>query len=128
MSEKLSLSDIVALAKQGYKPSDIKELLNTFTSMQSSGEAEQKTEDNPQNDEAEEEKGEARASENDEADAINIKEEKAKSEIEDLKKQIIEAKKELKEAQQANTSKDISKGENKKSDVDIINEMARNFM
>ena len=102
----MNISDVVSLARAGYKMADIKELLAT--------EEKEKKDEKPD----EEEKGE------------KTDEEKGKEqleEIENLKKQVENLTKALKEAQKANTDADMS-DKDKKDDVDVLTDFVKSFM
>ena len=117
----LKFTDIIELAKQGYKVADIKELLSLEVpdSLQPGAEdGERKTEDTePPKEEPEEPKEEK-------PDNVDYK-----KLYKDSKRQQDELAKKLEEAQKSNTNKDVS-GNNpdEKSDLDLVNELARSFM
>lgn len=120
-NQKLSFRDIISLASNGYKPSDIKELLNLSipNDMPASDEVEQKTEDKkPLQDETE-----------------DVKETQAdidyKSEIEALKAENEKIKAQLATAQRDNISREVngsSLDEQTQKDLESINDWARSFM
>ena len=118
----LKLTDIIDLAKQGYKVSDIKELLALeIPDGKDPGteDGERKTkETKPPKEEPEEPK-------KDQTDNVDYK-----KMYEDLKQQQDDLAKKLEEAQKLNTSKDLSGKDNpeEKSDLDLVNELARSFM
>lgn len=117
----LKLTDIIDLAKQGYKVSDIKELLALeIPDSKDPGteDGERKTEETkPPKEEPEEPK-------KDQTDNADYK-----KMYEDLKQQQDELAKKLEESQKLNTSKDVSgKDPEEKSDLDLVNELARSFM
>lgn len=119
----LKFTDIIELAKQGYKVADIKELLalEVPDSQQPGAEdGERKTEDtDPPKEEPEEPK---------EGKPDNVDYKKL---YEDSKRQQDELAKKLEEAQKSNTNKDVSGDKDKpdeKSDLDLVNELARSFM
>lgn len=121
---KITFSDIVALAKQGYKPSDIKELLNMQipAATNDPGEGGQKAEENepPKENPEEPDKEVVNPPEEKKAEATNDKKDDVAKENEELKKK-------LAEAQQANINKDNSNVP-KKTNTEIINDLALNFM
>ena len=117
----LKLTDIIELAKQGYKVSDIKELLALEVPDSHNPDpedGERKTEDTkPAKEEPEESK-------EDKPDDVDYK-----KMYEDSKRQQDELAKKLEESQKANTSKDMSGSKpDEKSDIDLVNELARSFM
>lgn len=117
----LKFTDIIELAKQGYKPSDIKELLalNVPDSVQPGAEdGERKTVD------TEQPKVEPETPKEEKPDDVDYK-----KMYEDSKRQQDVLAKKLEEAQKANTSQDMSdKDKDEKSDIDLINDWARSFM
>ena len=105
----MNLSDIIELAKKGYKPNDIKELIelaNTST----------QEEDSPVEKEIEEEVPQEPVEKEDP--------EEVKDDSKD--KEILELKQKLAQAQKDNRNKDLS--EDKKSDEDLIENLVRSFM
>lgn len=108
----LTLTDIVALAKQGYKPSDIKELLEFGQA------AEPKPDETAQATEPEEK------AEIPEDKAEPVKED-PEPDTEALKAQIIQLNDKIKELQKVNTKQDIS-GE-VKTDQEKFEELVKNF-
>lgn len=124
----MNFTDIIELAKQGYKPSDIKELLNLPVPDSVPEEGEQKTDD------TEHPKDKPEGVQTEIADSTNINKDetqaKGNDDIEALKSEIAGLKASLREAQGKNTSKDVS-GEVKAQetkDTDSINDWARSFM
>lgn len=112
----MKISDLVALAKMGYSPAEVKDLLSM----------EQGTQDTPE-EITEEQKTEPKESPQDEttpeiAETINYKElyTSASKEIEDLKAQ-------LKNAQTQNTAQNVVQFETEK-DSDVLSDLARAFM
>lgn len=119
----LNLTDIVALAKQGYKPNDIKELIeltkeapaeNKAEEVQPTLEAEAPAEDQPS-----EEKKEGTAS----IDQLDYKEE-----VEKLKAQLQETENKLSKLQKENTRRNADTDENKKSDAEAFADVMKSFM
>lgn len=109
----MNISDVVSLARAGYKMADIKELLAT--------EEKEKKDEKPD----EEEKDEK-----DEKPDEKTDEEKGKEQLEEidkLKKQVENLTKALKEAQKANTDADMS-DKDKKDDVDVLTDFVKSFM
>ena len=113
----MNLMDIIELAKQGYKPSDIKELLNLSIPEPVPGEGAQKTEDAkpPQV------KPEGNDAGVDDSDNY-------KQMYEDLKAKNEELEKSLKDAQKSNTSKDVSGNEKPEDFENTLNEWVKSFM
>ena len=113
----MNLMDIIELAKQGYKPSDIKELLNLSVSEPVPGEGAQKTEEAK----PPEVKPEGKDAGID--DSTNYKQM-----YEDMKAKNEELEKTLKDAQESNTSKDISGNEKPEDFQETLNDWAKSFM
>lgn len=115
-----SFSDLVALAKQGYTPADIKELIELSKTT---------------------EKEDLKASEGDTitdvetpSDTVAKEPEEAKEEpdqedskIVDYKKKVEELEKKLADLQKANTEKNIADTDDK-SDLDVFTEAMKSFM
>lgn len=118
----MKFSDLIALAKAGYKPGEVKELLSLGDNGASGAEKadeilpkeeEQPEQQNAQQKEAEEPEDNGAPSDDDK--------------IKDLEAQITALKAELKKAQKDNSKKDIS-GTEKKDPQEVLNEIARSFM
>ena len=117
----LNLTDIVALAKQGYKPSDIKELIELTKVAPAEAEAEvqptteeapaeiQPTEDNQKDCEAS-------------TDQLDYKEE-----VEKLKAQLQEKEDKLAKLQKENVRRNADTGD-KKPDAEAFADVMRSFM
>lgn len=117
----MNLSDIVALAKQGYKPSDIKELLD----MVSSKEEQPKEENNIQEEKTEQhEDGKEQPNE---APKNSTEDSSENANVIDYKKKIAELEEKVKSLQSANVHKDNSDS-TQESDEDILNDITRSFM
>lgn len=110
----MNLNDIIALAKQGYKPGDIKELIAL---------ADDKTEPQPQPTPTETE-NEVPPTEADGAPDPNVGSPAEAEPSIDYKALYEESQKQLKAAQSANLNQNMSEP-NKKSDTDILLEWAR---
>lgn len=121
----LNLTDIVALAKQGYKPNDIKELIElTKEAPEGKPEEQEKqpepeeprkpSEDKPK----EEEKKDGNAS----ADQLDYKEE-----VEKLKAQLQETENKLSKLQKENTRRNADT-DDKKSDAEAFADVMKSFM
>lgn len=113
----MNLMDIVALAKQGYTPSDIRELINMSEDVPAADqpeEAEQKT--------APEEVQKVEAEDDQSNDAIDYKalyeEEKAKND---------QLSGDLQKAQNKNVTVDLS-DKSDTTDTDLIGDLVRSFM
>ena len=109
----MKFTDILELAKQGYTPKDIKELLELNVS------------DNSEEKPPEEVRTEEAAT-----DAPNEQNDEATRESEEVlyyKKLYEESQEKLKKAQKENINQNIS-NPNQKSNEEIINELARSFM
>lgn len=121
----MNFKDIIELAKQGYKPNDIKELLNLQVPDTPPGEGEQKTpETPPANDKPEGGNGAIDNSTN-----INNDDKPGtdSNDVDALKAEIEELKKSLKDAQANNSSKDNS-GKKPEDPDKSIADWARSFM
>lgn len=117
----MNLSDIVALAKQGYKPSDIKELLDMVSSKE-----EKPTEENKVQEEKTEQHEDGKEQPN-EAPKNSTEDSSEKANVIDYKKKIAELEEKVKSLQNANVHKDNSDSK-QESDEDILNDITRSFM
>ena len=108
----MKFSDILALAKNGYSPKDIKDLLALADPEEQEPEPEPQPEPEPKP-KQEPEKQEP--------------EPKQKQEPDDKDAKIIDLEKKIAELQKLNTTKDLS-DKKPKSDDDIFNELMREFM
>ena len=115
----LKLDDIVALAKQGYKPADVKELIELSKEADKEPEPEEKTSD----DKPEEEPTETVAKPEEKPSA----EPEEASKVVDYKKKVEELEAKLSELQKANTRKNIADTD-EKSDSDVVAEAMKSFM
>lgn len=124
MGEKLGFRDIIDLAKAGYKPGDVKELLQIANEQKEAAEEVPvivpKEETQP-----EEQKAAEPASESQPEQADALKE--LQNQIETLRKQSDEKDKLIKQIQKDNASRNI-KTENTKSEDDFLADIARSFM
>lgn len=113
----LKFNDILSLAKNGYTPSDIKELIELSKEADSSesdtGDKEQITED-------------TKTPSSTVAAPEDDKEEKD-SEIEDYKNEIEDLKKQISDLQKANTRKNIADTD-EKSDSEVFADVMKQFM
>ena len=105
----MKFDDIIALAKAGYKPNEVKELLAM---------AEPTPEPDPEPEKKEEKPEEIQTS-------IDTDYKKL---YEESQKALDKANESLKKAQAMNNRKDVSNDGNKKSDAEIVNDWARSFM
>ena len=120
----LNLTDIVALAKQGYKPNDIKELIE----LTKEAPAEEKAEEvqptleaeTPAEDKPLEEKGKDGAASSDQLDY--------KEEVEKLKAQLQETENKLSKLQKENTRRNADTDEHKQSDAEAFADVMKQFM
>ena len=115
----MKLTDIVELAKQGYKPNDIKELIELSKQPETPDEGKQKDPDpDPEKDKPEDAKDpeSAKDPEGKKDDPIDYK-----KLYEDEKKKVSDLQKEL-------TGKDISKGQDDITDLDTVNDLMKSFM
>lgn len=117
----MNLSDIVALAKQGYKPSDIKELLDMVSSKE-----EKPTEEKDIQEEKMEKPTEGKE-QPDQAPKNSTEDSSEKDSVIDYKKRIAELEEKVKSLQNANVHQDNSDSK-QESDEDILNDITRSFM
>lgn len=116
----LNIMDIVALAKQGYKPSDVKELIE----MASSKEDDPAPEENAQTEKPEEHDA---GKEQPEEAPNKVTEDSEDANVIDYKKKVEELEAKISKLQADNIHKDTSDN-NDKSDEDIVNEVTKMFM
>lgn len=118
----LNLTDIVALAKQGYKPNDIKELieLTKEAPAEAPSEVQPTTEEAPAEDKPTEDNqkdGEASS------DQLDYKEE-----VEKLKAQLQETENKLSKLQKENVRRNADTDEHKQSDAEAFADVMKSFM
>ena len=118
----LNLNDIIALAKQGYKPSDIKELIE-LSKTEEQAENSGGVDDQPINQPPQTDAPEKEAPKEEEKKVGADSEEK----IVDYKKKAEELEKKLSEVQKANTKQNADKSE-KKSDAELFADVMKSFM
>ena len=106
----MTFSDIMALAKNGYKPGDIKELM----ALQPDTEQSEQSGANESNQEQSEQSGA------NEMEAL-------KKQVAELTKKLNDTQSELHKAQKANTQTNVKK-ESGQSDTERLNDWARSFM
>jgi len=124
MGEKLGFKDIIDLAKAGYKPGDVKELLQIANEQKEAAQEVPvivpKEETQPEEQKAAEPASEAQP---EQADALK----ELQNQVETLRKQSDEKDKLIKQIQKDNASRNI-KTENTKSEDDVLADIARSFM
>ena len=120
-----SFSDLVALAKQGYTPADIKELieLSKTTEKEDSKPSEGDTitenyadVEMPSNTIAKE------------PEEVKEEPDQEDSKIVDYKKKVEDLEKKIADLQKANTEKNIADTDDNKSDLDVLAEAMKSFM
>ena len=118
----MNIADIVALAKMGYKPSDVKDLIDLASSKEEPP-AQEETKEQPEKTEQHED-GKERPDEVPKKDADTSKESEA---INEYKQKIEELEKKVKDLQSENVHKNNSNAD-MKSDEDVLNDITRSFM
>lgn len=121
----LNLNDIIALAKQGYKPADIKELIElSKTAEASEDQGAQPIETTPETEKAEE-----KETPKEEAPKEETKKDGAgeADKIVDYKAKAEELEKKILELQKANTKQNADKSE-EKSDAELFADVMKSFM
>lgn len=113
----LTIGDIVALAKAGYKPADVKELIEMTKEEKDIADPSK-----PANDDSSEP-----ASAASDPPAAEVPDETEEDDT-DYKALYEQAKKDLATAQKENSTKDISSEEDNQSDADIIKDLIKEFM
>ena len=113
----MTIGDIVALAKAGYKPADVKELIEMTKEEEKKDIADTS---NAANDDSSEPAAEVSPL----ASAVPDETE----DDTDYKALYEQAKKDLATAQKENANKDISSAEDNQSDADIIKDLIKEFM
>ena len=119
----INLTDIVALAKAGYKPSEVKELISLANQSEDpapEGEQKGKAENTEQHDAGKEQPEEAQQN------ATSTPSEDGA--ILSYKEKIQELEEKLQKLQQENVHRDQSGQETEKSDEDLVNEITASFM
>lgn len=120
----MNLTDIIALAKAGYKPSDVKELMSLTSSKEESpkdDEAKNQDKKTEQHEDGKEQPDEAPKKSTDDSSTDA-------SAIDGYKRKIEELEEKLQKLQSENVHKDNNEEDNGKSDEDIINDITRAFM
>lgn len=121
----LNLADIVALAKQGYKPSDIKELIE-LTKEAPEGKPEDQGEQ-PKPEEPEK-PSEDKPKEEEKKDDAASGQLDYKEEVEKLKAQLQETENKLTKLQKENVRRNADTDENKQSDAEAFADVMKEFM
>lgn len=117
----MNLQDIIALAKQGYTPKDIKELiaLGTDGSGNDQPPAEDHTEED-KHDDVNDQKGDATQEEEQALDYKKLYEEE--------QQKVVDLTSQLELSQKKNTKENMQGKDGGPSDQDLINDLARSFM
>lgn len=123
----MTIGELIELAKAGYKPSDVKEILKEAKELETATEkpAENlpKEEVQPEQEKAPEPEPKAEPSEH------NEEFEKLNSELDELKKQLAEKESMIKKIQQDNSSREVSNPQAKqKTEQETLNDIVRDFM
>lgn len=114
----MNLSDIIALAKQGYKPDDIKELIALSKEDEKESNESKATENSTDGAEGEPEEQTVEGTTTEDS-TDNV----------DYKKLYEESQKKIEALQKENVNKDLSEGGTRTpSDEEILKELAREFM
>lgn len=116
----MKLEDIIALAKQGYKPADIRELVSLADVPEQADQLEKPQGDNSQLDDAESVHTTIDDKPTESANVID--------DAIDYKALFEESQKQLKLAQEANIKKDMSDSASSMSDADILGDLVKSFM
>lgn len=114
----LNLNDIIALAKQGYKPADVKELIELSKTAEASEDDQEQPKDIPE-DVPEEKEAPKEEEKKDDADEA--------AKIVDYKKKAEELEKKISELQKANTKQNADKSDHK-SDAELFADVMKSFM
>ena len=122
----LNLTDIVALAKQGYKPNDIKELIE-LTKEAPEGKPEDQ-EKQPKPEEPEKPSEDKPTEDNQKDGAASPDQLDYKEEVEKLKAQLQETENKLSKLQKENVRRNADTDENKKSDAEAFADVMKSFM
>lgn len=119
----MNITDIIALAKAGYKPSDVKEIIELASSKEESPKEEEKDQDKKteQHEDGKEQPDEAPKKSTDDSS-------KDANAIDRYKKKIEELEAQLQKIQSDNVHKDNKDKDNERSDEDILNDITRAFM
>ncbi len=122
----LNLTDIVALAKQGYKPNDIKELIE-LTKEAPEGKPEDQAQQ-PKPEEPEKPSEDKPIEDNQKDGAASSDQLDYKEEVEKLKAQLQETENKLSKLQKENVRRNADTDEHKKSDAEAFADVMKSFM
>ena len=114
----LNLNDIIALAKQGYKPADVKELIELSKTVEASEDDQEQPKDIPEEVPEAKEAPKEEVKKDDAEEAGKIVDYKAKAE---------ELEKKISELQKANTKQNADKSDHK-SDAELFADVMKSFM
>ena len=120
----MTFSDIMALAKNGYKPGDIKELMALQTEQSEQSGANDSNQEQSEQSGANESNQE-QSEQSEQSGATEI--ESLKNQIAELTKKLNDTQSQLKQAQKANTQTNVKK-DSGQSDTERLNDWARSFM
>lgn len=130
MGEKLGFKDIIDLAKAGYKPGDVKELLQIANEQKAVPEeppvTAPKEDVQPEAEKAPDANADKPESETQPEQADALKE--LQSQIETLKAQSDEKDKLIKQIQKENASRNIKTEAQEKTEDEVLADIVRNFM
>lgn len=130
----MNLTDIIALAKQGYKPDDIKELIALGNTAPDNAGGQTQTDTDGQTntqtgtDGTETTQTGTNGTEDTQTGTDNTQLEAMQEEIKKLQTQLSDTTKALKTAQQANTQHNVQGNTTQQSDADAVAEWAKSFM
>lgn len=130
----LNLTDIVALAKQGYKPNDIKELIELTKEAPEDNKGDQGTQPKPDENKPDENKPDEKSSEykpledNKKDGAASTVQLDYKEEVEKLKAQLQETENKLSKLQKENVRRNADTDEHKQSDAEAFADVMKEFM
>lgn len=125
----LSLTDIVALAKQGYKPSDIKELIELSNeSYSNESSSDEDKDNNDSKDEDKDNKTQPDIKNEDDSNTTNEDSETDDPEIVDYKKKVEELEKKIVDLQKKAAHEKVADTSDKKTSEEQFKEAMRNFM
>ena len=120
----LNLADIIALAKQGYKVSDVKELI----ALASSEDTDSAAQEQPQDEKKEEPQESVKEPTQEKEPQKSTKDHADDNAINEYKKKIEELEDKISRLQKDNVSKDNSNNPPGKSDEEILDDITRSFM
>lgn len=122
----LNLADIVALAKQGYKPNDIKELIELTKEAPEGKPDDQEKQPKPEETEKpSEDKPKEEEKKDDEASSGQLD---YKEEVEKLKAQLQETENKLSKLQKENVRRNADTDDDKQSDAEAFADVMKQFM